>query len=229
MLSLPSVTLLGIDCVNINRLIKVAELCQQEISFSSCKLLSSIPSTHPSVVYIKHIGSIEEYSQFVMKELANFVDTSHVLLIQYDGFILNPTAWTKEFLEYDYIGAPWWYADGKDVGNGGFSLRSKKLLDFLSNDTRITLTNPEDFHIGRTYRPLLEQQGIRFAPEELAKKFSIEGISKNKQPHSNNVWTCEFGFHGLWKTDISTWLKEHPEFQELDNTLAPRFIRQDPQ
>jgi len=60
------------------------------------------------------------------------------LLVQPDGFVINPDKWDNQFFEYDYIGAPWEqvphsYLDpwGKPhrVGNGGFSFRSKKLLD----------------------------------------------------------------------------------------------------
>lgn len=87
----------------------------------------------------------------MIKELNKYIETSYVLIIQYDGFILNPDAWTDEFLEYDYIGAPWWYTDDCNVGNGGFSLRSKKLLEILANDDSILETHPEDHHICRTY------------------------------------------------------------------------------
>ena len=50
-------------------------------------------------------------------------------------------------------------------GNGGFSLRSRRLLQALQ-DPRIALSVVEDETICRTFRPLLERDyGIRFAGE----------------------------------------------------------------
>src|ERR1700687_3454326 len=43
--------------------------------------------------------------------------------------LITPAAWREEFLGCDYIGAQWfWHDDAMRVGNGGFSLRSRKLL-----------------------------------------------------------------------------------------------------
>ena len=75
------------------------------------------------------------------------------------------------------------------VGNGGFSLRSRKLLAALQ-DPRIALVDAEDTTIGRTFRPLLERDhGIRFADEALADRFSFEAAYPIGRP---------FGFHGLF-------------------------------
>lgn len=224
---LPTVTLLGIDCIDINRLIQAANICMKDFDFGEVKLLSSLPSDN-NVVAIDPITSVEEYSEFIIRKLNSYVDTDFVLIIQYDGFILNPKASTGEFLKYDYIGAPWhvgsWETDhfsddlqGKFVvGNGGFSLRSKKLLGIsaqLAHDGKITKFHPEDVALCVWYRELLEKEGIAFAPVELAKCFSLEG---------NDIdgieWTDQFGFHGLKWTDISLWLQAHPEYQ-IENPL----------
>lgn len=177
---LPNITLFGLDGVNIERLKVAANICQEEFEFGAVKLLSAIPDTDPRVVAIRPVTSIEEYSRFFMKELNDFVDTEFVLVIQYDGFILNPEAWTDDFLEYDYIGAPWWYRDKKNVGNGVFSLRSKKLLEILQQDPHIKRFHPEDHCICRTYGNYLKEHGIRFAPEKLAARFSIEGALEHR-------------------------------------------------
>jgi Protein of unknown function (DUF5672) len=198
---LQNVTLLGADCVDIDRLVNVSKICQRHIEFGDVKLLSSRKSSYDRIVHIHHIASIEEYSEFMMKELDKYVQTSHVLVIQHDGFILNPHSWDDEFLQYDYIGAPWCYTDGLNVGNGGFSLRSKKLLKILADDERIVKLHPEDYHIGRTYRRYLERKGIRFAPEPLASQFSIEGNIKYGWK-----WNDQFGFHSYQATDLSNWM-----------------------
>lgn len=129
-----------------------------------------------------------DYSQFVLRELPGHVHTSHVLVTQWDGFVLDAGAWTDEFLLYDYVGAVWTDAPaGQTVGNGGFSLRSRRLLA-AGQDRRITETHPEDQVLCREHRLLLETvHGVRFAPVELARRFAFE----NEAPRC-----ATFGFHG---------------------------------
>jgi tetratricopeptide (TPR) repeat protein len=137
-----------------------------------------------------------------------------VLVIQWDGYVVNPAAWTDAFLQYDYIGAPWgFHNDAHRVGNGGFSLRSSRLLRALS-DPDISETDPEDEMICRRYRPLLEERyGIRFAPEALAARFSFETTYFEDQP---------FGFHGLF----NMWMVIPPEeFDGFLRSLTPDIMR----
>jgi hypothetical protein len=156
----------------------------------------------------------------MVKQLNTYVATPFALVIQYDGFILKPDAWRDDYVDYDYIGAPWWEDEGQIVGNGGFSLRSKRLLALLQHDDAILDPGdldpsdaPEDWYICVMIRPYLEERGIRFAPVELAKQFSLEG-----DEHYGVTWTNQFGFHGLRWTDISPWLRQHPD-EPIDNTL----------
>lgn len=192
-LKLPNVTLLIVDCVDLKRAINAIDISTREVEFGEIKLLTSINTDYEHAVSIDPITSKEQYSEFCIKQLNEFVDTDYVLVIQYDGFVIGgKKAWKSEFLNYDYIGAPWNYVDGMNVGNGGFSLRSKKLLRLLSEDNHISLYHPEDNRIGRMYRPYLESKGIVFAPEGLAWQFAIE---------CGNKWGWnykgQFGFHGF--------------------------------
>ena len=92
------------------------------------------------LIEIPQIKSKEEYSMFMLYNLKNYINTQHCLTIQYDGFILHPDKWNEEWLQYDYIGAPWppFYRnrENKDelvrVGNGGFSLRSNKFINMFT-------------------------------------------------------------------------------------------------
>lgn len=209
-LSLPEVTLIGVDCLNFKRLENAAEICQQNIEFGAVKLLTSslhTPSTdNPNAIEIKHLASREAYSEFMIRELDKYVETPFALIIQYDGYILNYKAWRKEYLNYDYIGAPWWYKDGQNVGNGGFSLRSKKLISAMASDELIQETHPEDHVIGRTYRKYLEKEySIKFAPEDLAATFSVEGWKGDKS------YIGQFGFHGhaVKKPEPKSFSSEH--------------------
>lgn len=118
---------------------------------------------------------------------------SHILVFQWDGYVANLNNWTDEFLEYDYIGAPWYWEKQYPVGNGGFSLRSHKLLEALvelNNIIPFNFNNPEDVTICRDYRDLLETKyEIKFAPLDVAKRFSFETGIADVEP---------FGFHGVW-------------------------------
>ena len=125
-----------------------------------------------------------------MCELHKYIETEFCLIIQYDGFVIDGSMFAKLFLEYDYIGAVWPHYDQYNVGCGGMSLRSKKLLQATSKITA-NLTDydiPEDLIICRYYRTLLEQEfHIRFAPAAVANHFSEEMMA---QPWST------FSFHG---------------------------------
>src|SRR5262245_61590852 len=72
------------------------------------------------------IRSLQEYSEFCIKELAKHMIRKHCLIVQEDGYIIRPHLWNPLWLNFDYIGAPW--GDGV-VGNGGFSLRSRRLME----------------------------------------------------------------------------------------------------
>lgn len=205
-INLPNVTLVGADCVHIERLVVAANICERQIKFGDVKLFTSLPTyAEDRIEKIDPIKSKEAYSWFVMKDLPKHIKTSHMLIIQYDGYILNPAAWRDEWLEYDYIGAPWeWYPENQ-VGNGGFSLRSKRLMDIVASDDGIypvsdglNTHKEEDHCICRIYRKYLEETyQIKFAPVEVARQFSIEGWRSK-----NNTWTNEFGFHGKGLTNI---------------------------
>ena len=126
-------------------------------------------------VKIDRLASRADYSRFVFKDLANFIATPFALVLQWDGYVLDPSAWRPSFLQFDYIGAKWpWHHDAMSVGNGGFSLRSRKLLESTAADRYPLLQDvPEDELICRHYRQaLMADAGIRFAPVEVADAFA---------------------------------------------------------
>ena len=196
MLALPDVTLCCVDTANHALALRALARSRAGVRFARAVLLTdALPRGTPAasgidVVSIAPIASRESYSDFVLKSLLPHIATSHVLLVQWDGYVINPAAWDPEFLHSDYVGAKWfWFDDGMRVGNGGFSLRSRRLLEALQ-DPRITRVDAEDTTIGRTFRPLLEHEhGIRFATEALADRFSFEAAYPIGKP---------FGFHGLY-------------------------------
>ena len=196
MRALGRVTLACIDTVNHALALRALALSRNRLQFARTLFLTdAIPSAVSvpegiEVTPIEALASRDDYSRFVLKALLPHVATTHVLLVQWDGYVVNPESFDDAFLDTDYIGAKWyWYDDGMRVGNGGFSLRSRRLLQALQ-DPRITLDEAEDITICRSYRPLLERDhAIRFAGEELADRFAFEAAYPAGWP---------FGFHGLY-------------------------------
>jgi hypothetical protein len=142
------------------------------------------------------IRSLDDYSKFMLHHLPLYGDLfteDHILVVQPDSLIVNPAAWHDFLLEYDYIGAPW--PDGT-VGNGGFSLRSRRLLDCLhrlswevSHTPRQNKT--EDWIISRELRGRLEFLGCRFPSAADAARFSTE-----PRPDHPYKYEGSFGVHG---------------------------------
>jgi Flp pilus assembly protein TadD len=192
MRELPGVTLCCVDTVHPALALRALRRSAAGIGFARTLLLTdrSDRAQDIEVRVIAPLASREAYSTFVLKQLVEHVDTAHVLLIQWDGFVVNPESWRDDFLACDYIGAKWFWGDAATrVGNGGFSLRSRKLLRALQ-DPRIVLTGAEDETICRTFRPLLEREhGIVFASEQTADAFAFEAAYPIGKP---------FGFHGLY-------------------------------
>lgn len=188
MLDLPDVTLFCIYNVAHELTVAALEDCVRNVRFSDVKLFTDVrpktlPPGHPWLIE-KRFANNTEFCRFHHYEFPKYIQTSHVLSFQWDGWILNPGAWTDEYLQYDYIGAPWWYA-GNNVGNGGFCLRSKRLIDFLAAHED-EFPHPEDHWLCREYRPHLPQ--FCWAPEGLASRFSFECAP---------VTEPTFGFHSV--------------------------------
>jgi len=154
--------------------------------------------------------TLKGYNQFCLAELYKYVSTSHCLTVQSDSGIVNPAAWDDQWLEYDYIGAPWPPGHtGTDyrVGNSGFCLRSQRLL-------RETAKLPRDTYVWRgkvkpscrddvitcvMYRSHLESLGLRFAPVDVAARFSFESPTPEAPELSG-----QFGTHALRKVKRRT-------------------------
>jgi len=201
-LNLPSVTLAGIDGYDVHRIARAVDVSSAHISFGAVMVMSDLPIDRPDFVGIPPLKSLSSYCDFLLHGLVNYVKTDFVLNIQHDGFVLNPDAWTDEFLEYDYIGAPWIMGNMRDVvGNGGFSLRSRRLLSIVDVEIGCSGDRHEDLLICIDSRHRLESLGLKFAPAKLASRFSVENIPGYAY---GPVWDGQFGYHGT-STDISKW------------------------
>lgn len=189
---------------------------------------------NPKLVHYSNCNSYRDYNKIVACDLNKLIDTDFVLIVQNDGRIMNPATWTDEFFEYDYIGGSWkeprnlqciskYYTHDHLVGNGGFSLRSKKLQDLLHEKySKYYRGENEDVFICQRWRHELEEDGIKFAPLKVADVFSIE----------NNWYDGQFGVHnsflldGVWhnmKCGISEDKAE--EFYKLTSSRPPKKIK----
>jgi len=192
-LALPSVTLCAASSVNVAATIWALQQSLDQIDFADCLLLTDVTVEEPDprirTVPTARLNSASAYSDFILRSLADFVKTSHCLIVQWDGFVLDASQWDDDFLRYDYIGAPWPQFAENNVGNGGFSLRSQRLLE-ACRDPRFQVEHPEDIAICRLNRPLLEREhGIRFSDRAAADRFSFE----RQAPPAPT-----FGFHGVF-------------------------------
>lgn len=177
MTELPQVTMIAIDCINQGGAIAALKKSQQQIKPACTILLTDRQFNVDGIetIIIDSIKSRREYSRFIIKELYKYFSTSHVLLIQADGYVLNGDRWTEEFLEWDYTGSPWNFDSERLVGNGGFSCRSHRLCKILGEDNFIDVVHPEDQSICVIYKFYLEEKyGIKFCPVELAETFAYE-------------------------------------------------------
>lgn len=223
-----SLTIATISAVNLELTEFSVKQAQKVLPYSETLVFTNNPiNTDSNHVYHKIEDNFNraEYSIFCMKKLVDYIKTDFVCLVQYDGIAVNKDSWDDSFYDYDYIGSLSNLTDNglvqypftkkkfikagilkNFVGGGGFSLRSKKLLEALQDKkfkSYCTGQNPvtgksdyyfcEDVFISILYRKKLEKRyGIKFAPKKIAKKFCSEFFIDEKS----------LGFHGFYNFPI---------------------------
>ncbi len=208
-LKLPNVTLVAMATRNVEETLQALFYSSRDIEFGSVRLVSHYTpyglSDEVEFFKIDKCKSIDEWSCKIIYELNEYIETEFALLVHADGFVVNPSSWRDEFLEYDYIGAPFplppddfsyrdIYGNIVRVGNS-VSLRSKRLLELP-----IKLKLPwepyhgyfnEDGFICAKNRHIYEFNGMKFAPLDIAKHFSHEAMIpevKNIKPFVFHKW-----------------------------------------
>lgn len=145
--------------------------------------------------------SYDNYSEFMVKQLVNYVECDYCLCMQWDSCIIYANKWTEEFLDYDYIGAVWQNAFVNRVGNGGFSFRSHKFLEESSKLDYVKTDNPiannEDIVSCVINYDKMVAAGVKFAPISLARQFSVERPIPEAPHDYDDISTYKsFAFHG---------------------------------
>ena len=204
-IDLPKITLVAVACIRVQETIKAIEKSCSGVNFGAVKLITNeeVSGDFFETVRIQKLD-YEQYNRFIVFDLHKHIETEFALIVQDDGFVTGPYQWRNEFLDYDYIGAPWplptddfSYRDPFGnlirVGNGGFSLRSKKLLSLptelgLEWRSYFGYFNEDGFFTCHN-RHLFEKEGCVFAPLEVAKYFSHE----RQIPETEGI--VPFGFH----------------------------------
>jgi hypothetical protein len=215
MIKLDNISLVNINCLDVKTSVKVLNLCSKQIKFGEILLFSD---NYPNDIYeniklikINKIDSVIKYNEFVLRNLIDYIKTDFCLIVQNDGFIINPHLWQNIFLEYDYIGAPWdlngmkvWKRTNR-IGNGGFSLRSRKLMEFIKKFKFIDYNTAEDVITSL----VIEKHKFKYPSVELACKFSLECPLED---YPFNIHEA-FGFHG--KNIYNTLLNIYPNLLNI--------------
>ena len=193
MLNLENVTLLCVETREPELAYWAIDKCLSNVEFAKVVLITNLDRVgikRSDIEYVQAppIKTTKDYSDLLLTGLDQHVEGSHVLVIQWDSFVVNPELWTDSFLTYDYIGAVWPHHPTTAVGNGGFSLRSVGLLQAMKRPGFVK-KHPEDYCICVDNKEFLKQEcGIRIAPTGVAEQFAVE----------RSPWHPAFGFHGFF-------------------------------
>jgi hypothetical protein len=219
-LQLKRVSLVAVSGINPTGAVKALEISMKRIDFNEAVLVAhykpenldpriTFKKCKPTELQNQDPKNTDDYSKFMLYSLTDYIESDFALIVHNDAYVLRPHKWSDSFLDYDYLGAPWpkdvhFTNEGVNVriGNGGFSLRSKKMLDAL-NKLKLPFTDNgtgfynEDGVICVYYRKKLEDYGISFPPVEVASRFS-------REKDCEDSYAKPFGFHNNKKA-ISTW------------------------
>jgi hypothetical protein len=227
MLKLPHITLIGFDSIHPEKTLAALKYSMRQAQFARVVFVGDSKNgwvtkrcSDWGMEFVHGPTTTRaDHEWFVLEKIPTFFKTRFCLFSEWDAAVANPAAWTDDFLNYDYIGAPWPYGsveerwwekmyrptgqgapvttERNNVGNGGFSLRSKKFCELVSK--KVNRRNPHqlcsDAWMARTLRPELEKQDIKFAPETVAARFSCEDA----------IYTGQFGFHGDNTIRFNNW------------------------
>jgi len=141
-----------------------------------------------------------EYSKLMVSpDFIRAIPTEMFLVFQTDTMISSKYKdWIYDFMDYDYVGAPW--ANG-DVGNGGLSLRRRsKMLEVAEKAPYVPPYGEDMFFSGA-----MGVVAVKKPSFEEAKRFSIETV------HSE----AAFGVHKAWRWMNTVREEQCPGYGEL--------------
>jgi len=244
-LSNKSLELVCVADTNIEMSIESVLNCMRRVKFKKVKFFTSKTNEIKineikdkiEIVNISPLTSMSKYNYFLLNNLPDYIEEDHILIVQHDGTIVYQEMWSDEFLNYDYIGAPWPKRIVNNliflteemkrdpykylVGNGGFCLRSKDLCEYVKKYKLISPISYEKVVFEDQFicnfiflRKYLEEHNISFSPYELAKRFSYEFEVENSSDKF-------FGLHSTKRPEAHKFiLKSKEEWEKShDNVI----------
>ena len=216
---------------------KAIKYAKTYIDFFDVKFFSPLHGFKKQFV----IGS--EYSRWVIKNLPYEIESEYYLIMQWDGFIVNPNKWNTDFLKYDYLGG------GGGLQNGGFSLRKTSKMRKLSNIKYCDYFGNEDSFYSLFFNDVcknVNKTDDRFDENFYKECVENEWIYKD-QPfdinytHTHDVnWDCNkfssfftlntesFGWHWSGQLDLFTTLRFYKKinmFSEEELKIIHNYLK----
>ena len=197
MLDLSAVTLCCVDTAEPRAgAARAGNASRREIRFARSVLVTdALPAGLPSpagidVARIEPLASRDAYSPLRAQGTGARLATPHVLLVQWDGYVVNPQAWETAFLDCDYLGAKWFW----------FTTTACAWATAASRCARAACSTRCRIRASSSSRPRTRRSAASTAPararvrhplrhEAAADRFSFEVAYPVGRP---------FGFHGLF-------------------------------
>ena len=109
MLNLDNVTLFCISSDNVDGALQALQYSMRGINYGAVKLIThKKPDNLPEGIQFSEcyeITSIHEYNYYCIYNLTRHIDTDYCLLVQPDGFVINPEQW-DDMLSLIHISEP---------------------------------------------------------------------------------------------------------------------------
>jgi hypothetical protein len=199
------------------------------INYSYIKTIcNNIP--HIKVINLPYDNmSVNDYNNLLLsKEFWNLFVGEKILIYQEDTLIFKDKI--NEFLKWDFIGAPFKekvIKRSKNVGNGGFSIRTKSKMIELIEKYNITNINTNDIH--NTVLRFMKIHNLTYLPEDIyfsqyldefkigkvsdynhALKFCSESIYSEDAVGMHCLWICQ----NNWKNIITNYFENLIKLKE---------------
>ena len=177
------------------------------LNYDMFKTICDMISKNIKVIRLDDIDNVNqnEYNNLMLTDrIWNLLTGEKILIYQEDSYIFQSNI--HEFLEWDYIGAPWPLNQNQNknhVGNGGLSLRTLSVIKDIIKTISYLETNsstlnymrgagldrcPEDVFFSKA---IIDSGLGRVADYETAKRFSIESINCADSFGGHQFWMCE--------------------------------------
>jgi hypothetical protein len=219
--------LIGMDQVDFKRAVLITDSSKTEMGlFDDVIDMFNIDVYDMNVNLSDNMSNDDQnrmgFCESFIQQVNRYITDDFCLNVQHDSTIIDSSKWNQQYLDYDYIGAPWPMniIQASDmvagriekipnvVGNGGFSLRTRK---FVEESAKLGWQHKnEDLNACVFSYDTMKKAGVKFAPPELAVQFSVEHPTPYKSFDRRVLFTYgSFGFHGEFNTAGMDFIKNY--------------------